>query len=46
VTSPFFNNLFGPWLTNETFRWRQVPLEAIESDEVVILAPRQIGGAG
>jgi acyl-homoserine lactone acylase PvdQ len=29
VTSPFFNNLLGPWLTNETFRWRQLPLGGV-----------------
>jgi penicillin amidase len=40
--SPFFNNLLGPWLTNETFRWRQVPLGAIDSGEVVILTSRQL----
>jgi penicillin amidase len=45
-TSPFFNNLLGPWLTNETFRWRQLPFGAIESGEVVILTPRQIKDAG
>jgi penicillin G amidase len=39
VTRPFFNNLLGEWLTNETFRWRQLPLGAIESGEVVILTP-------
>ena len=41
ATSPFFNNLLGPWLTNETFRWRELPLGAIKSGEVVILTPRQ-----
>jgi penicillin amidase len=46
VKSPFFNNLLGPWLTNETFRWRQLPTGAIESGEVVILTPRQIKDAG
>jgi penicillin amidase len=40
--SPLFSNLLGPWLTNETFRWRQVPLGAIDSGEVVVLTPRQL----
>lgn len=39
--SPYFNNLLGSWLNNETFRWRQVSLRALKSDEVVILTPPQ-----
>jgi penicillin amidase len=39
--SPLFNNLLGPWLINETFRWRQLPLIAISSGDVIFLTPRR-----
>lgn len=42
VTSPFFNNLFGRWLTNESFKWRERPLGAIAAGELVILTPKTI----
>ena len=41
VTSPFFNNLLGQWLTNETFEWHKLPLGAIAAGEIVILTPKR-----
>ena len=42
VTSPFFNNLLGRWLTNESFKWRELPLGAIAAGQHVILTPKTI----
>lgn len=40
ATSPFFNNVLGRWLTNESFRWRKLPVGALAAGEVTILMPR------
>lgn len=41
VVSPYFNNLLGRWLTDDTFRWRRLPLGTRSSSEVVVLSPRR-----